>query len=44
MVVASRVGDVKFNRDAREKSFNVLLCKPGACLEYESVLPRMQRA
>jgi hypothetical protein len=44
MVVARHVADMKFNRDTREKSFNVLLRKPGACLKYESVLSGMQRA
>jgi hypothetical protein len=44
MVVARGIADMKFKRDAGEKSFNVLLRKPVACLKCESVLTGMQQA
>ena len=44
MVMARRVVHMKFNRDRWEKSFNIFLRKPSACLKYESVVAGMQRA
>ena len=44
MVMARRVMDMKFNRDRREKSFNILLREPSAGLKCESVVAGMQRA
>jgi len=42
MVMARRVMDMKFNRDRRKKSFNILLREPSACLKCESVVAGMQ--